>query len=237
MIFDRIVRTLLPLTYREVLNKCECSPFLYALNDVGDVTAFDLLIEHGYSVSTPSASPIKIEHFLYDLFPVFEDLLMTPLTYAILQESSSIFIDLILEKQRDFHSFEENEFPPLLAALSKNSLPLASDIISKWNKINIYLSPFPFNMSLIVAHTEDTLKFVIAMGAEVESLFYDDSITIMREILAKVEGNTKHHLEMVLCQSFYNGQKGAFPLELASLFSSKGQNMVSQIPSSTFYSF
>lgn len=228
---------MLPLTLKEALNKCGSNPFLYALNDVGDVTTFNLLIEHDFGINTLSESPTKIENFLYYYFPSFEDLLMTPLTYAILQESPSNFIDLILEKQRDSHSFEENEFPPLLAALSKNNLPLASDLIRRWNQINIYLSPYPFNMSLIAARAEESLKFVIRMGAEVESLFYDNSINIMKKILAKAEGNAKYRLEMVLCRSFYNSRKEVFPPELSSLFSSKGRNVVSRFPSNTFYLF
>ena len=229
----RIIRELVPLTSVELMYQCaKGDPLLHALNM--DEDTFKLLLQHGYRVDRHHRilKLIRLSS-LYKLFPAVEYYWASTLTNAILKEFPSPYLHMILEKQTDFHSLKSREFPPLLAALSKNQLELASELISRGACINVYLPLCPCNLSLLATENLESLKFILKTGAEVDSLFSSDSITILIRMLSEVDADIKQHLNLVLCNSFYISSKNIFPQEVYVLLSSKGQRMLSQIPSNS----
>ena len=229
-------KILLPLTDQELMyNEYELNPLKIAMRMGKDATIFELCVRHGYPVDRLQEI-VPTRTVLTSLFPEILTLKASMLTNAIFMATPKEFFDTILERQTDFNSLEFIEFPPLLAALSKNQLDLASELVNRGASINVYLPSYSFNLSLLATENLESLKFVLKMGAEANSLFLSGSIAILSQVFSEADATIKAHLELMLCHSFYVSEKTVFPREFYTLLSSKTQRMVSEIPSNFFKS-
>ena len=171
----RVAELLLPRTSQECLANCDIGPFYFTTMH-RDPSCTELLVSAGFDVNErrrlPEREVYEPKVLRYFQHQVSYSGKVTPLALMTLFENPICHAEILIQAGAYLNPRTPYEVPPLLPALDKFQLELATFFIAHGAKVNLYHPSVVGNMAILVCvHYWKGLNLVLSCGAEAESLF------------------------------------------------------------------